>query len=187
MLTECQPRLVPVGWDAGYSVTGVRGPQIPVKLGKARLRLRLLVHTLHPDNGRRRGRQWGRRRKYHTHEPSNKCKKTSTCQTNVTASLFGIQLTAVCLRFWMPSTSLTNSLVVAANVKWWNSFSISSIFEPKCWLLQLATARERRRAEIGEVVQDTISGYRGCSTNHSELPRHKSNKQPFCNRQNKVY
>ena len=47
MLTECQPRLVPV--LAGIAgcwvlVTGVRGPRIPL-LGKARLRL--LVHTLH--------------------------------------------------------------------------------------------------------------------------------------------
>ena len=43
-----------------------------------------------------------------------------------------------------------------------HSFSISNcIFEPKSWLLQLATAREHWRAEIGEVVQDTISGYRG--------------------------
>ena len=52
----------------------------------------------------------------------------------------------------------TNHKLVA-NV---HSFSISNcIFEPKSWLLQLATAREHWRAEIGEVVQDTISGYRG--------------------------
>ena len=48
---------------------------------------------------------------------------------------------------------------LVANV---HSISISNcIFEPKSWLLQLATAREHWRAEIGEVVQDTISGYRG--------------------------
>ena len=65
------------------------------------------------------------------------------------------------------------------------SISIWSIFEPICWLLQLATARERWRLEIGEVVQDTISGYRGWAAARGWPDTNQTNK-PFCNWQNKV-
>ena len=97
----------------GTLVTGARGPQIPVKLGKAPAPAP--GAHLAPGQCEEAGRQWGRRRKYHTHEPRAATNaKNKHTPNKCDSGLFGFKLTAVCLRF---KATPTNSLVVAANVK----------------------------------------------------------------------
>lgn len=119
MLTECQPRLVPVGWDAGYSHRSQRTPD-PGEAGESSAPAPAPGAHLAPGQWEEAGGDNGGTQEISHTRAEQQMQKTSTRKTNVTASLFGIKLTTVFLRFWISSstlTLLTSSLVVAASVK----------------------------------------------------------------------